>query len=141
MLKMVDDCLGEIMNKLSHLNLLENIIVVYTSDHGDLLGEHGIFNKAATFYEEELHIPFVIRFPDGYKAGTNVKCLASSLDFVPTLLEMFGVDCDISLPGISLIPAVERGEKIRDYVTSVVDGKMMICTKKYKLWYDSVHKG
>lgn len=135
-LKMVDDCLGRIIDTLEARHLLDNTLIVYTSDHGELLGEHNLFNKAATAYESEVRIPFMIRFPDGYRKGEAVRELASSLDFAPTLFELLGIDPDLSLPGRSLVPAIERGEPIRDYVTlSFLGGAMGVRTDTHKLWY------
>lgn len=135
-LKMVDDCLGTIIGTLSEQRLLDNTLIVYTSDHGELLGEHGLFNKAATAYESEIRIPFMIRFPDGYKAGEVVDSLASSLDFAPTLFELLGLSPDVSLPGRSLVPSIRQGQPVRDYVTLFgLGGAMGIRTGEHKLWY------
>jgi arylsulfatase len=141
LLKMVDDCLGMIMEKLKEQNLLENTLIIYASDHGELLGEHGIFNKAATAYESEIRVPFMIRLPDGYKAGENIKQLASSIDFVPTLFELLGLTPDVTLPGYSLVPAIKNGTEIREYVT-LADGNatMGIRTKEHKLWYNATFR-
>ncbi|MEQ2526728.1 DUF4976 domain-containing protein [Robertmurraya yapensis] len=141
LLKMVDDCLGMITDKLKEKNLLENTLIVFAADHGELLGEHGIFNKAATAYESEVRVPFMIRFPDGYKAGETVDTLASSIDFVPTLFELMGLNPDARLPGHSLVPSIKEGLPVRDYVT-LADGHgtMGIRTKDYKLWYNSHFK-
>lgn len=141
LLKMVDDCMGMIMDKLKEKDLLENTLIVFAADHGELLGEHGIFNKAATAYESEIRIPFMIRFPDGYKAGETVETLASSIDFMPTLFDLMGLSPDVSLPGHSLLPSIKEGEPARDYVT-LADGHgtMGIRTKEYKLWYNSHFK-
>ncbi len=137
LLKMVDDCLGLIMNKLKERNLLENSIIVFASDHGEMLGEHGIFNKAATSYEAEIRVPFMIRFPDGYRAGETVESFGSSIDFVPTLLDIMNLTLDISLPGHSLFPSVKNGISVREYVTLADgNGMMGIRTKGYKLWYN-----
>jgi choline-sulfatase len=135
-LKMVDDCLGTIIETLRTQKLLDNTLIIYSSDHGELLGEHGLFNKAATSYESEIRIPFMIRFPDGYKAGESIGTLASSLDFAPTLFELAGISPDISLPGHSLAPSIHKGEPVRDYVTLFgLGGAMGIRTKEHKLWY------
>ncbi|CAG7615969.1 N-acetylglucosamine-6-O-sulfatase [Paenibacillus solanacearum] len=135
-LKMVDDCLGQLMETLRKQNLLERTLIVYTSDHGELLGEHGLFNKAATSYESEIRIPFMIRFPDGYKAGERVDALASSLDFAPTLFDVLGVSPDLSLPGHSLMPSIAQGKPVREYVTLFgLGGAMGIRTEDRKLWY------
>jgi len=135
-LKMVDDCLGTIMGKLREQNLLDDTLVIYASDHGELLGEHGLFNKAATSYESEIRIPFMIRFPDGNKAGESIESLTSSLDFAPTLFELLGISPDVTLPGYSLVPSIEKGEPVREYVTLFsTGGAMGIRTKEHKLWY------
>jgi arylsulfatase len=136
LLKMVDDCLGRVLETLDRLGLRENTLVVYCSDHGDLLGEHGLFNKAATFYESEARVPFLVRFPDGRHAGARVDGLASTVDVMPTLLEVLGVEADLSLPGRSLLPAIERGEPLRDAVTCATVRGMMLRTGRHKLWYD-----
>ncbi|WP_099159503.1 sulfatase-like hydrolase/transferase [Virgibacillus ndiopensis] len=141
LLKMVDDCLGMINEKLKEKDLLENTLVVFASDHGELLGEHGLFNKAATAYESEIRVPFMVRFPDGFKAGERVESLASSIDFVPTLFNIMGLSPDVTLPGFSLVPSIEEGTAVRDYVTLADgDGTMGIRTKEYKLWYNSNFK-
>lgn len=141
LLKMVDDCLGMIMDKLREQNLLDNTLIVFAADHGDLLGEHGLFNKAATHYESEARVPFMLRFPDGYKAGASVDHLASSIDFVPTLFDLMGLSPDVSLPGHSLVPSIKEGKAVRDYVT-LADGHgtMGVRTKEHKLWYNSQHQ-
>jgi arylsulfatase A-like enzyme len=136
LLKMVDDCLEMIMEKLNELHLLDDTLVIFTSDHGDLLGEHGLFNKAATSYEAEIRIPFMIRFPDGYRKGESVPNLASSVDFVPTLYELLNLKPDVSLPGCSLMPAIRDGSDFRSYITTTTgNGAMGIRTNKHKLWY------
>ena len=136
LLKLVDDCLGRVLDALRDLGLLDNTLVVYTADHGDLLGEHGLFNKAATFYEGEVRVPFMLRFPDGRGAGARLPHLASTIDVVPTLLEILGVTADVSLPGRSLVPMIDRGAVLRDAVTCATVRGMMVRTEASKLWYD-----
>jgi arylsulfatase A-like enzyme len=140
LLKMVDDCLGMIMDKLREQQMLDDTLVIFTSDHGELLGEHYLFNKAGTSYESEIRIPFMIRFPDGYKKGECVSNLASSIDFVPTLYELLGIDPDVSLPGYSLMPAIRDGSELRSYITTTGTGTMGIRTEKHKLWYHAGDK-
>jgi len=137
LLKMVDDCLGRVLEELDTLGLRDNTLVVYTADHGDVLGEHGLFNKAATFYEGEVHIPMTIRFPDGAHAGTRVEHLASSIDWVPTLFDVLGIDGDMALPGLSLVPAIQRDEPVREWVSSATPNGMMLRTDTHKFWYDA----
>jgi arylsulfatase A-like enzyme len=136
LMKLVDDCLGRVLKTTRSLGLLENTLVVYCSDHGDLLGEHGLFNKAATFYEGEVRVPFMLRFPDGRGAGGHVPHLASTIDVAPTLFDLLGVDADESLPGRSLLPAMQDAGPLRDAVTCATVRGMMVRTERHKLWYD-----
>jgi arylsulfatase len=138
LLKMLDDCVGTLLDELDRLGMAEDTVVVFCSDHGDLLGEHGLFNKGATFYESEIHIPFVIRLPDGSHAGRSVKQFGSGIDVMPTLLDILGVETDLALPGVSLLPAIRDDAPSRENVTcTIVDG-MMIRTRSRKLWYNVV---
>ena len=138
LLKMLDDCVGTVLDEVVRLGLLEETLIVFCSDHGDLLGEHQIFNKGATFYESEIHIPFLMKFPDGSYAGKSLDQFGSGIDVMPTLLDILGVQTDLALPGISLLPAIQEESPTREYITcTIVDG-MMIRTPSLKLWHNLV---
>lgn len=137
-LKMLDDCLGIVLDEIKALGLLEDTLIVYCSDHGDLLGEHMLFNKAATFYESEIRIPMTIRYPNGTGAGERIQQFGSGIDVLPTLVDLLGIDVDLALPGLSLVPAMESGEDVRDFVTTTIVDAMMIRTATKKLWYNVV---
>lgn len=113
-LKMVDDCIGKILLHLKTLGLEDQTLVVFTSDHGEMLGEHYLFNKNATAYEGEIHIPFMMRFPDKRYAGRKVTQLGCGIDFFPTLMDLLDIHSDLSLPGYSLVPAIEQAQEVRD---------------------------
>jgi arylsulfatase A-like enzyme len=136
LLKMLDDCLGTLLGEVEELGLLDDTLIVYCSDHGDLLGEHWIFNKAATFYESEVRIPMMIRFPDGSRAGASTPCFASGIDVLPTILELLDIRADVALPGLSLVPVIRDDETVREFVTCSHTRAMMIRTADRKLWYD-----
>jgi arylsulfatase A-like enzyme len=86
MVKEVDDWVGAILDKLDELGLAENTLVVFTSDHGEMLGSHGLRGKF-NFYEESSHVPMMIRFPGEIKAGTKVESPVSNLDLFATILD------------------------------------------------------
>jgi arylsulfatase A-like enzyme len=90
MVKCIDDNVGKILKYLEENSLLDRTIVVFTSDHGDLRGEHGRHNKAVP-YEGSAHIPFVIRWPAKIKGGTLVRQSLGCTDFLPTVLALMGV--------------------------------------------------
>lgn len=137
MMKMIDECVGQVLNKIETLGLLDDTIIIFTSDHGDVLGEHGIFNKTATFYEGEVRIPFFIRVPGG--KHRSVTGFGSNIDFVPTLFDLLDINPDLSLPGYSLKPMFGGGTSPRDHLLSSIGPAMMIRTEKHKLWLDSRH--
>ncbi|MEP4076272.1 sulfatase [Haloferula sp.] len=99
----VDDGIGEILDYLKESGLEENTIVVYASDQGFYLGEHGWFDKRWIF-EESLRTPFLVRWPSVIKPASVSKEIVSNLDFAPTLLEAAGVSVPERVQGHSLMP-------------------------------------
>jgi len=86
LVKEIDDWVGKILDKLDKLGLTDNTLVVFTSDHGEMLGAHGMREKNV-FYEESSHIPLLIRFPKKIKKDTKVNGYVSLVDLFPTILD------------------------------------------------------
>lgn len=86
----VDDNIGRVLDYLDKNDLAENTLVVYTSDQGFYLGEHGWFDKRF-IYEESLRMPFLVRYPRKIKAGTKNADIITNIDFAPTLLDAAGI--------------------------------------------------
>lgn len=86
LIKEIDDWVGQILNKLDELGLTDNTLVIFTSDHGEMLGSHGMRGKFC-FYEESSHVPMMIRFPGRIKPGTKVKAPVSNMDLFATILD------------------------------------------------------
>lgn len=86
----IDDNIGKLLDTLDELGIAENTIVVYVSDQGYFLGEHGFFDKRM-FYEETARMPFVIRYPKKIQKGKRLKDLILNTDFAPTLAQFAGV--------------------------------------------------
>jgi arylsulfatase A-like enzyme len=82
---------GEILTKLDELGLTDNTLVIFTSDHGEMLGSHGMREKNV-FYEESAHIPLLIRFPDEIKSNTRVDGYISTIDLFPTILDYLEIE-------------------------------------------------
>jgi len=82
----VDDWVGKILNKLDELGLSENTLVIFTSDHGEMLGAHGLREKNV-FYEESAHIPLIIRFPGEIEKSKVVNGYISTVDLFATILD------------------------------------------------------
>jgi arylsulfatase A-like enzyme len=114
--KAVDESVGRLLDYLEKEGLADNTIVVYSSDQGFYLGEHGWFDKRWIF-EESVRTPFVLRWPGVTKPGTVNKDLVSNLDFAETFLEAAGVPVPSEMQGRSLVPTL-RGQRPADWRTS-----------------------
>ena len=101
----VDDNVVRLLKRLDDLGIAENTAVLYLSDNGYFLGEHGIGDKRAA-YEESLRIPFLLRFPALQKAPVVSNRLVLNLDLAPTLLDFAGVPVPLEMQGRSLAPLV-----------------------------------
>jgi arylsulfatase A-like enzyme len=112
-IKAVDESVGRLLDYLDKEGLAENTIVVYSSDQGFYLGEHGWFDKRWIF-EESLRTPCLIRWPGTTKAGTTNDRIVSNLDFAPTFLEAAGVKVPAEVQGRSLVPLL-KGETPADW--------------------------
>jgi len=99
----IDHWVGTLLDKLDELNLTEKTLVIFTSDHGEMLGAHGMREKSV-FYEESSHIPLLMRFPGEIEAGTTVDGYISLIDLFPTILDYLNIpehDSDgVSLRGL-----------------------------------------
>jgi len=96
----VDEGVGEVLDYLDKNGLADNTIVVYTSDQGFYLGEHGWFDKRF-MYEESLRTPLLVRYPKEIKPGTKIEKLVQNLDFAPTFLDYAGVKIPSDMQGMS----------------------------------------
>ncbi len=98
MVKHIDDSVGRILDVLEKNGLMDNTIVIFTSDHGDMFYEHNRMNKGVP-YEASARIPFVISYPDKIPAGKVVTTSYVNVDFTPTMLGLMGVDTDAEFHG------------------------------------------
>jgi arylsulfatase A-like enzyme len=113
----VDDSVGKVLALLDRTGLAKNTMVVYTSDQGFFLGDHGLFDKRF-MYEESIRMPFLVRWPAGVKPGTRSDALALNIDFAPTFLELAGLPVPVDMQGRSLL-SVLRGRAPADWRTSM----------------------
>ncbi|MDN3670232.1 sulfatase [Echinicola jeungdonensis] len=102
----VDENVGRLLNYLNENGLSENTIVVYTSDQGFYLGEHGWFDKRF-IYDESFKTPLLVKWPEKIKAGTKSSVMVQNLDFAQTFLEAAGVEAPEDMQGESLMPLLE----------------------------------
>ena len=107
----VDDNIGRILAYLKDNDLEDNTIVVYSSDQGFYLGEHGWFDKR-WMYEESFRMPLFVRWPGVVKPGTVIDKLTQNIDFAPTFLDMLGLQPDKKMQGESFYPLL-KGEPVQ----------------------------
>lgn len=105
-IRSVDEGVGKILDYLDESGLAENTIVIYSSDQGFYLGEHGWYDKRWMF-EESFAMPFLIRWPGVVKPGTRSEALIQNIDYAPTFLEVAGADIPETVQGRSLLPVLK----------------------------------
>ncbi len=113
----VDDNLGRLLGYLEETGLAENTVVIYSSDQGFYLGDHGWYDKR-WMYEESLRMPFIVRWPGVTAPGSRSQALAQNLDFAPTFLEIAGVEPPRAMQGASLLP-IMQGEQPASWRESI----------------------
>ena len=109
-LEHLDTQLGRMLDALEHAGQRENTLIVLHGDHGDLLGDHGIFGKGAYFYEAAVRVPLILSWPGGLPSGVQSDALVELVDVAPTIYELCGVAPPKGLQGRSLVPVI-RGER------------------------------
>jgi hypothetical protein len=112
----VDDSVGEILAYLDASGLAKNTVVIYASDQGFYLGEHGWFDKR-WMYEESLHTPLLVRWPGVVKPGSINEDMVSNLDFAETFLDIAGAAIPPEMQGRSLVPLL-KGTRPADWRSS-----------------------
>lgn len=113
----IDENLGRVLDYLDRSGLAENTVVIYSSDQGFFLGDHGWYDKR-WMYEESLRMPLIVRWPGVVKPGSVNWDLVQNLDFAPTFLEIAGVEVPADMQGRSLVPLL-RGERPGDWRRSI----------------------
>jgi len=115
MIAMIDDGVGAVLDALERTGQSERTFVIFTSDHGDVFGDHGLMLKGAMHYDGCIRVPLAIAGP-GIEPGVT-RSLASSLDLAQTVLELAGVPVHHGMQGTSLVPLLANpGAKVRDHV-------------------------
>ena len=134
----VDEWVGKILQRLDELGLTKDTLVIFTSDHGEMLGDHGMHSKMV-FYEGSVHVPLLMRLPGVIAPNTVIKAPASHIDLFPTILDYCGKSGHES-EGRSLRPLLEGRENgadriaVSEWPATRVPG-FMVCDGRWKLLY------
>ncbi len=116
-IKSIDDEVGRLIDYLEKEGLMDNTIIVYTSDQGFYMGEHGWFDKRF-MYEESFRTPLIMCYPKAIKAGTKSDVLVQNIDYAPTFLSLAGISKPAEMSGTSLEPLFQ-GEKPKNWRTDL----------------------
>ena len=119
MIELVDGQLGRLLNHLRACGQLDNTIVIFTSDHGESLGDHGLVEKGCRFMEGMARVPLVVSWPGHFQEGERADGLVQLTDIAPTLLEIAGVAIPERMNGRSLLPILSGradGDNFREFV-------------------------
>jgi uncharacterized sulfatase len=115
MLTLLDDQVGTILTRLDQLGVADNTIVIFTTDHGHFLGQHGLVAKGPFHYEDMLRIPFLVRWPGVVPPARRTDALTSLVDLAPTLLNAVGLPVPLWMQG------ADQGPVWRDEAPSATD--------------------
>ena len=127
MISMIDDGIGRILEHLDNKGIRDNTIIVFTSDHGDMMGDHSLFLKGFMHYRGTLQVPMVVDVP-GVNAG-RTKSLASSIDLGPTLMDLCNIDAYDGIQGSSLAAVIEDPDaSIRESI--LIEDDVPVITSK-----------
>lgn len=116
----IDHNIGRLLQELEDQGLLENTIVVYTADHGEMMGEHRSWTKGLTGYDATIRVPMIIRYPEVYMGGQRIDKMTCSIDLLPTLLDLAGLEIPGNIQGHSLRPDIIESDSWREYAFSEI---------------------
>lgn len=114
----VDESVGRVLDYLDKNGLTDNTMIVYTSDQGFYMGEHGWFDKRF-MYEESLRTPLIVSYPGHTKPGSVCNRLVQNIDYAPTFLALAGVQQPKDMPGRSLVPVLDNGDNVKNWRQSI----------------------
>lgn len=133
-----DGLVGEILEMLKERGIYDDALIIYSSDHGEMLRAHGAFEKSS-LYEDSVHIPLIIKLPGQDKKGTRVSTNASLMDIFPTIADVMGLEPMKEGHGLSLIPYIEDSTKKHPPVLSQshangrITGTFMLADDEWRL--------
>jgi arylsulfatase A-like enzyme len=120
-----DSKIGEVVGMLKKKKLFDDTMILITSDHGEHLGEHGMWSHVASLHDEILRVPLIIKYPKGIECCREVNEYTQIIDIFPTIMEVAGVSRDdLNTSGISLVQDKSRGNQYHKYVFADWEGRV-----------------
>jgi arylsulfatase len=137
MVSFVDQEIGRVMTRVDELGIRDNTVVIFLSDHGDMMGDHGMMRKGPFHFEELMRIPMIWSWPGRFPEGHRTDNLVSCVDFVPTLLEVCGVANPYAEAVIGHAKAdspAATGDTLRPIKLNEGYGTVQVYTEEPDLW-------
>lgn len=119
MIDLIDAQFGRLLNYLEESGQLEDTLIIFTSDHGESLGDHGIYLKGPYFYECNVHVPLIIAWPGKIPSGKVSDALVELVDLAPTLCDAAGIEKSPGMQGRSLWPMLTGRADLNHFRDSV----------------------
>jgi arylsulfatase A-like enzyme len=114
-IELIDSQIGRMLDALAATGQRENTIVLFTSDHGGMLGDHGLLKKGCRFYEGAIHVPLILSWPGRLRGGRQNDALVELTDLAPTLYEAIGMPIPDFVQGKSLLPLLTETSAPEDH--------------------------
>ena len=145
MMSFMDKYIGKILDNLKTLGLEEDTIIIFTTDHGDLFGQHGLRHKCIFHYEDLLRVPMIVKYKNHIPAGVRSDSLQSLVDIAPTVLSLCGFSPESTMTGQDE-SKVWTGEKESERDWVITENRhephvMHMCSYVEKDWKITVHEG
>jgi arylsulfatase A-like enzyme len=133
--KEIDDWFGKLMDALGQSGLKDDTLVIFTSDHGSLMGSHKMISKFQ-FFEESLRIPLIIRYPGDIPQNLRLKCPATGADIAPTILDYCGIEPLAQFHGNSLRNVIEGNQPKEAWAFSESRGHTCFRSSEWKIVFN-----
>ncbi len=121
MIELIDDNIGRMLEALERSGQRQNTVVIFMSDHGEMLGDHGLLQKGCRFYEGLVRVPLILSWPGHFLEGIRRDALVELIDIAPTLLDLAGRPVPSEMQGSSLLPLLNNSlaeDRHREFVRS-----------------------
>lgn len=139
MISFMDKYIGTILDRLDALDLANDTLVLFTTDHGHLFGQHGLINKGPFHYEDIIRVPFVVRYPGKVPKGKTSLSMQSLVDIMPTFLDMAGILIPRDVEGVSQSKVWGGTEQhVRDHI--ICENRQSPTTVHLKTYVDAKYK-
>lgn len=144
-IRYVDSYIEKLFNKLEELNLMDKTLIILTADHGEEFLEHGSNWHGKTMYDEVTHVPLIMRYPTSIPKNKVISSQVSSVDIMPTILDILGISIEHQIQGQTLLPLVLEEEKpasMSAYCEADLSGRELksVRVAKYKFIYSERDK-